>query len=316
MRVFIGKYSALEFWQSAWSDSVASNHPSRVRSLRFAANNAKQVQEFALERFGFRERSIDILVNESAKRCESASHTVHLWTGPLADGSFFEIGNNVYVSSPPFTLLQIAPACDMVELVKIGYELCSDYRLDDIDPRGFVSVDRRTDLQKLEKYFGKMQGCKGVKASRQSTRWIADGSASPAETTLAMLLTLPARFGGCGFPKPMLNHRIELDAEASRMIAKQYLKCDLFWPDYNVAIEYDSDMFHTGSERIAEDSIRRNVLGYLGITVITVTRRQLYSTNGMSAVAQQLAKAMRKKPYGTRADTTAFQQLKSRLLFG
>lgn len=57
----------------------------------------------------------------------------------------------------------------------------------------------------------------------------------------------------------------------------------MFWPEANVAIEYDSDLEHTGSARIAEDAQRRNDLTALGITTITATREQVMDAGSSAA---------------------------------
>ena len=80
--------------------------------------------------------------------------------------------------------------------------------------------------------------------------------------------------GGCGIPHPQLNPRIDLPAHVQRLTGNSVLFPDLFWPDTNIAVEYDSDKWHTGSSRIANDARRRNILVHLGITEICITKRQ------------------------------------------
>ena len=295
MRLFIGHESALHFWQSAWSDSLDLDAQSPVRSLRYAANSAQDVQEFPLEKAGFRDGQIDILVPEANLRCTSLIHKAHVWSGPLAPGSFFEVRPGVYVASPEFAFLQMASILDLPHLVKLGDELCSSYRGDDYDVRGFMQVKPRTSVASLARYIDKMAGCKGAKAARYALRFVVGNAASPMETALVMLLCLPKRYGGYGLPLPEMNGVIDLNERAADMVGKRYFRCDLLWARFRVAIEYDSDMFHTGKEKIANDSVRRNVLGFMGINVITVTRSQLYSASGMQSIAEQLAKAMRKR---------------------
>ena len=317
MRVFICKQSAVRFWLSAWSDGVDPHALSPVRSLRYAVNNAKQVQEFALERFGFTDYPLDILVADPNLRCISDVHRTHLWSSTITPGSFVEIARGIFVSSPAFAFVQMATELDAVDLSKLGIELCGCYRIDDIDFRGFSQVDPRIELEQLKGYVSKSSNCRGIKAARSATRWIASVSASPMETNLVLILCLPTRFGGYGFPVPLMNYRIELDETASRMAGKSYYKCDGYWPEFKVAMEYESDMFHTGSEKIASDSLRRNVLGYLGITVITVTRQQLYSIQGMESVARQLAKAIGNSRKASAIEATSSTKiLQERLLFG
>jgi very-short-patch-repair endonuclease len=115
------------------------------------------------------------------------------------------------------------------------------------------------------------------------------------ETALSMMLTLPHMLGGYGIPAPKLNARILLAKTAKRNASRSYYVCDLFWPDYNLAVEYDSDEFHTGAERIANDSKRRNSLASVGITVITVTKRQIYSTTELAKTARLICGNLEKR---------------------
>jgi hypothetical protein len=134
-----------------------------------------------------------------------------------------------------------------------------------------------------------MKGVRGQKQAARALRYIVDGSASPMETVLTMLLTLPPLLGGYRFPLPILNGRIVPGKSAKASSSKSYYSCDLFWPDLDLAVEYDSDHFHTGAERIASDSKRRNSLALIGIVVITVTSRQIRSIVEFEKVARQIA---------------------------
>ena len=73
-----------------------------------------------------------------------------------------------------------------------------------------------------------------------------------------------------GLPQPSLNRFIPLNAAEQKALNRSYFFCDLYWEQAKLAIEYDSDAEHSGSERIASDAARRNALLSLGITVITV----------------------------------------------
>ena len=205
MRIFIGHQSALRFWQSAWSDSLDYDAPSPVKSLHYAANSAQDVQKFPLAKAGFRDGQIDILVPEANLRCTSLIHKAHVWSRPLAPGSFFEVRPGIYVASPELIFLQMASILDLPHLVKLGDELCSSYREDDYDARGFMQVTPRTNVARLARYIDKMAGCKGAKAARYALRFVAGNAASPMEVALVMLLCLPKRYGGYGLPLPEMN---------------------------------------------------------------------------------------------------------------
>lgn len=62
-----------------------------------------------------------------------------------------------------------------------------------------------------------------------------------------------------------------------------------------MAVEYDSDAYHTGAERIASDASRRNALSYLGNAVVTVTRAQVLDCDGMDKTARAIAKLLGKR---------------------
>jgi very-short-patch-repair endonuclease len=140
-----------------------------------------------------------------------------------------------------------------------------------------------------------MKGVRGQKRAARALRYITDNSASPAETTLTMLLTLPYMLGGYKFPMPHLNTRLNFVGIARRSSSKSYYVCDLYWPDFQLAVEYDSDQFHTGANRIANDSKRRNSLTQLGVIVITVTNDQLRSIKEFANLAGQIAVNMNRE---------------------
>jgi hypothetical protein len=60
-------------------------------------------------------------------------------------------------------------------------------------------------------------------------------------------------------------------------------------------VEYDSDQFHTGPLRIAEDSRRRNALLGGGVTVVTVTWQQVYNAIEFERIAGILANRLGKR---------------------
>jgi very-short-patch-repair endonuclease len=93
----------------------------------------------------------------------------------------------------------------------------------------------------------------------------------------------------------LLNCPIEVQASSMRTVTKPKYYCDLYWPDEQVDVEYDSDAYHTASTQIAKDAIRRNTLASAGVAVITVTRRQILSTEDMHKAAEALSKLLEKR---------------------
>lgn len=88
---------------------------------------------------------------------------------------------------------------------------------------------------------------------------------------------------------PHMNHRIDLNKTAEKIAGKKFCKCDLYWPDYKFAVEYDNDAYHTGSIRITQDSIRRTALHKMGIAEETVTNKELYHYTNFKEIAHIVA---------------------------
>ena len=51
--------------------------------------------------------------------------------------------------------------------------------------------------------------------------------------------------------------------------------CDLFWPNWNLAVEYDSKAHHGDERKIVEDQTRATILTSLGISVISLRTQQV-----------------------------------------
>ena len=101
-----------------------------------------------------------------------------------------------------------------------------------------------------------------------------EGSASPRETALAMLLCLPPCRGGYGFSKPQMNYPCLRPGSAKAHGVRQFY-CDLFWPSWNLAVEYDSKAHHSDERKIVEDQTRSTILTSLGISVISLRAQQV-----------------------------------------
>ena len=92
-----------------------------------------------------------------------------------------------------------------------------------------------------------------------------------------------------------MNYPIKTNPRQEIKVSKKTFKCDLYWPQAKLAVEYDSDAFHTGADRIASDAQRRNSLEHLGINVITVTNRQISNFTELDRTAYQIARRLGKR---------------------
>ena len=224
----------------------------------------------------------------------------HVFSGETPACCFMHVDTGLFVSSPEFCFLQLANQLPLVKLIELGYELCGTYSLPtagdpDIPARGFYSRQPLTSTDRLDAFIAGMPNVKGRKKALRALRYILDSSASPMETKLSILLTLPYLLGGFGLITPELNGRIIIPKAIRKSASRASFACDLYWPDYALAVEYDSDQYHTGSKRIADDAKRKNALASLGVTIITITKQQIYNPAELEKAARLLAKNMDKR---------------------
>lgn len=232
-----------------------------------------------------------LVVPSAGVRGQSGLYACHVWRPPLPDGAFWALSPDAFVSSPEFCFAQMARQLGVARLALLGFELCGTYVLANEAP-GFRVRAPLTDVVRLAEFVEGLGSFKGVKHVRAMLSFLVDGAASPMEAVLVTLLCAPCFLGGYGLPLPQLNARVELPGAARSMTGSAYFSCDVLWPDAGLAVEYDSTLFHTGAERIAADSERRNALAYLGIDVVSVTRDQLMDPVRMDRVARLLGKAL------------------------
>lgn len=226
----------------------------------------------------------------SSKAIENA--ICHVCTTPLPSGSFVRAGNGMLIASPELTFVHAARSLAFPMLVKLGFELCSLYT---VQPDGTAHSARTlspTTVRALEAFLDRGPYLPGSRAARKALRFIAVASGSPMETALVIAFCLPPRLGGYGLPLPHLNYRIDASRTSRTSTEKSYYLVDLYWPEANIGLEYDSDQEHTGSARITEDALRRNDLLSLGITTITATRQHVVDGRRLDRIAKQLGQAI------------------------
>ena len=158
----------------------------------------------------------------------------------------------------------------------------------DVSEQTKYDLQRITTKKKLKAFIAHMKGRHGYRNAVKALRYIADDSASPMETILVILLTLPYKYGGYGFQTPELNGRIYPE-KGVRFEGRSFYRGDLIWRKEGVVAEYNSDLEHANPDRMAADAIRRSDLELCGISEVTVTKGQIKSEELFDKVARQIA---------------------------
>lgn len=241
-----------------------------------------------------RSAAVGLTLPEYVVDAYRAIRDLSAWRWHIPDGAYEVTKEGVRYCTPEFTFLLMARLLDVEELALFGLELCGTYVIDKDDPKGFVKdTVPQTTVAKLQAFLDGCPGAPGSKVARRALKWVADKSASPMESMLVLLLCLPRRVGGYGLPLPDLN--VSADELRGFKTSKKGPPADLIWRLALFAFEYDSDMFHTGKDRIERDSKRRALFEELGIRSISVTNKQVNDSMELARLAKIASKAMGKK---------------------
>ena len=323
MDIFLTHKSALEYWRT--HGDLAGSTAQRLRGRKAPSTAAQPEAWPELKAMGL-SYPLDVTVSEAAARSRSRMVRSHLFSGTLQEGCVVKVSEGLFVSSPELCFFQMAAELDFVKQIELGFELCGfysllvsgfDYADTDAVERGFCNLIKPlTSKKKLEAAMVRMAGSFGQRPLAKTLRYLVDGSASPMETILTMFLTLPFMYGGYGLPLPDLNRPGTPERPGRREPQKSAFRSDLSWPKTNVAVEYDSDAFHTGAQKIAQDSVRRNVLTTSGKRIITVTKGQVFNVLELDIVASQIAQnlGLRLRNKRSKGFSRAQQDLRSALL--
>lgn len=239
----------------------------------------------------------------------------HRWSAPLPLTQLVSLEEDIFALGPELLLLDMARWADDVDLLLLCHELCGGYRIDRSRPEGIASRPPLTTVRALERVVERRSGVAGVRRLRRVLPFVGEGSESPMETALALIIGLPMSRGGLGAPRPVHNHRIDPGCRWRGVAEKGHYRCDLFWPEQRVAVEYDGELAHTGADRIAADARRRAALQAMGVTVISVTRDQLYRPASFRRLAKTLQLMLGVRPRARCADYAERQHaLRARVL--
>lgn len=231
----------------------------------------------------------------------------------MPDTAFITAGQEFLIASPELCFLQLASVLSLERLIALGYELCGTYVLQEAAP-ATQRTGPLSSAAKLTAFANAMSGFPGRKKALRAARYVLDGSASPMETALGMMLSLPYALGGYCLEPPVLNSRIDAPRSMRDRVDRSHCRPDLCWPEHRLCIEYDSALYHHDPEQQEIDARRRNSLAALGYTVLTVSPRQLTDSALFNRLAKQVADLLGKRlRYTDPAFTKAHLRLRKSL---
>lgn len=302
MALYLYGTTALEFWfnerknayhphrtlmETLGSTFESSYERTRVRTLRNTSVGDGQLERLLAKARCRLSAPIHLLAPDASLRRDTAAKAFHVWSGPMPRGTFCHVGDDVFVSSPAFCFLQLAAGLEVVDLIQVGNEMCGAYAPSPYEATGLLRCPPLTSVEEVASFCKRVTRVNGSKNALRAARYLAQGLASPMETALQMLLCLPPLLGGYGLCGARVNYPVDMRLAVQARLDGDHCLCDLFWPEHRLAVEYDGELAHLDGDR---DRERANRLSSIGITLVSVSKKQLFSREKTDVLAKQVAK--------------------------
>lgn len=229
--------------------------------------------------------------------------------------SIFSVDRGLSTLSPECCFVRLGSMLSFPELAKAGNLLCSSFFFDSFGGLGKRN-EAITSHDRIFRLIHASSRAKGIKNARRAIRFVADGAASPPEIDSFLLLCLPVMCGGYGCPLPEFNGWVKLAPDIARDLGQENCCCDLLWRDKKCAVEYTSELHHTGYRKQSMDEMRRAALEAMGYRVFLLTKPQLYNQLAFEGFARAVMRNLGKRLPRQSAEYQATQYgLRQNLLY-
>ena len=204
------------------------------------------------------ERPVHLVVHNVSNYRGTELGKFHACTKAFSGKSLLRL-NDVLVSTPELALVQAATQeKNLVALLELGWELCGSYRTARTSLQPAYQVEPLTTTKALRDFVSRNASLDGAGKVARILPYFADGSASPRETKLALILGLPMMHGGQGLGIPSMNHEVPANGAAWAISHRKSFRCDACWPEAKLDVEYQSKENHEGENSRIRDSRRAN----------------------------------------------------------
>lgn len=290
MEAVISHKTALEYWRMAGLYGILEPRSSNRIKIPVSFDT-RQVGYLANE--GLLSLPLHGLTNVKHKSTGIA--VSHYRPTPLPKGSLCKITDNLFITSPELTLVEMVCDLPFAQGVALICEFCGLYSINPARNGELFSRQPLTTINQFKAFLDKAQGLRGLHTARIAANFAFDHSRSPRETAASLLLSLKPKRGGYALEKPNVNSHITLDKKTQNITGVTQLEPDLLWPEQKVCLEYDSASFHGDDLQLTIDAQRKNALQSAGYQVVTLTSAQISNVSQMDVVAKQLAKLTGKR---------------------
>ena len=289
-KLFISHDSALFYWRTNPPKYVLDGADNKVRALRGCPTSSEQVDGFVLSEAEFGPFPIDALIPPDTPRIRADSLLrYHEQKTQLPARTLIPIRDGIHVASPALCFVEMCKTLTFTEALELGMEFCGTYanredQWEIIPTRDYQLESASSLLRKTANWHD----IHGLVQARKVARFLADGSASPMETRLYLLLCLPRMRGGYNLSCPELNAELILPEKEQLMLGQRLVRPDFLWRKEKVILEYDGG-YHNEQNQTIRDEKRRVLLEALGYTVFALKKQHICDALTLDELASTLA---------------------------
>ena len=243
---------------------------------------------------------------KEAHACKQIKH--HVLSSALPAGSFMQLCDGVLVPSwPLYFVLRCSDLKSLSSRLKLGMELCGSYAHlvvgDETTPTFFREANKTGDLvshyrnpritpvtnaEEINAFCSLLRRVAGLRLAQEAAALLVDGSASPNESVLGLMMSLPCRKGGYGFDGVSLNPKVPVKPELRHLVNADTYHPDCYLDAIETDLEFQSFENHLGRKALVHDASRRNDIQALGIEVKDVTWDTISRLDKLDQLAFQL----------------------------
>ena len=266
------------------------------------------------------EDAIDVLVSKQSQRHKSTFLVSHLQKHDLPFGATVQLHEDVSVTCPELTLMQLAARASLERTIMLASEMCGSfaiYHAPDVIRKALLRlvgpnqnipiiagwrplIDQNGNLTSLwqrpplttpndlASFAERSESRRGKTRLLQAASLTKPNAASPFEVQAGMLLGLPPEYGGAGISDFTHNRKLRLTDSARALANRRHCSCDLYW-DEGIDLECQSALVHQNERSFLSDSERSTALASMGIRVVPVTYEQINDRSRFDALAGVLA---------------------------
>lgn len=304
-------------------DMIApSPHPQRRWSK---GQIACQLSAVGLSGLMAGKRRVNVIVPTRDLRVQSKAVSNTVYSGPLPENSFIDLGNGIAMSCPELLFIELANVMEPAIHLLVGMELCGCFSRSAENPRtgdAVYGIEPVTTVSRIREYAERAKNVRGSSRAIEAIELIEGQAWSPMEALIAALAILPVDKLGLDLGRIRLNPRKELGERLSRLSTAASRVPDIMFMGTNVGINYDgedhfrldgiaraavaldrdpgstdrarelADAFAEARERIVSDKRRDRDLMSLGLTVFPVAKEDLLEPGGFDRVMGQVVAAI------------------------